>query len=188
MRQIRDDAFYFTNKDVLRVVPQLEAMIAPVEWRLEKRSHAKTRETMSFARDAINAGRIGVIFPSGRLAKRRWLRLHERPWMASAAMMARKFDVPVIPVHIQARNSVLFYLFDMIHPTLRDITLFYELLNKSRQPFRITVGEPISPSALPVKSDEGIAMLRKATLGLESSGSNTVSLVKASRKPYWLKA
>ena len=188
MTQVRQDAFYFTNKDVLRVVPQLEDMIAPVEWRLEKRSHAKTRETMSFARNAISAGRVGVIFPSGRLAKRRWLRLHERPWMASAAMMARKFDVPVIPVHIQARNSALFYLFDVIHPTLRDITLFHELLNKERQPFRITVGEPISPSALPVKSDEGIAMLRKATLGLGDSGSNTVSLVKASRKPYWLKA
>lgn len=188
IKQVRPNAFYFTNKDVLRVVPQLEHMIAPVEWRLEKRSHAKTRETMSFARTAIEAGRIGVIFPSGRLAKRRWLRLHERPWMASAAMMARKFDVPVIPVHIEARNSALFYLFDILHPTLRDITLFHELLNKARQPFRITIGEPISPSALPIKSDKGIEMLRKATLGLGQSGSPTVSLVDATRRPHWLKA
>ena len=35
-----------------------------------------------------------------------------QPWMASAAMLARKFDLPVIPVNIRARNSVLFYLFD----------------------------------------------------------------------------
>ena len=50
-------------------------------------------------------------------------------------------DLPVIPVNIRARNSALFYLFDFIHPTLRDITLFHETLNKHRQPYRITVGE-----------------------------------------------
>ena len=60
--------------------------------------------------------------------------------MSSTAMLARKFDLPVVPIHIRARNSALFYLFDAIHPTLRDITLFHETLNKARQPFRIRVG------------------------------------------------
>ena len=66
---------------------------------------------------------MAVLFPSGRLAKRTWWWLNERPWMASGAMIARKFNLPVIPLHITARNSALFYLFDRIHPTLRDITL-----------------------------------------------------------------
>ena len=131
----RPDVFFYANADILKVLPQLEVMIAPVEWRHEKRSHGKTRETMAYTRQAIDAGRLGVIFPSGRLAKRRGLRLYERPWMTSAAMIARKFDVPVIPVNIRARNSWLFYLFDLLHPTLRDITLFHETLNKHRQPF-----------------------------------------------------
>ena len=165
------------------VMPQMEDFICPVEWRQDKRSHGKTRETMAFTRKAVEEGRIGVIFPSGRLAKRRGLRLHEREWMASAAMLARKFELPVIPVNIRARNSVLFYLFDLLHPTLRDITLFHETLNKERQPFRITVGEPISPSALPAKADEGIELLRKATLALGGEDAPTVSLVKATRKP-----
>ena len=162
----RADAYFFANRDILRVFPQMESMIAPVEWRKELRSHGKTRETMRYVSDATQEGRLGVIFPSGRLAKRRGLRLYERPWMASAAMLARKFDLPVIPVNIQARNSALFYFFDLIHPTLRDITLFHETLNKDRQPFRVTVGEPISAASIPRNSEEGIAMLRKATLAL----------------------
>ncbi|MEN8656691.1 MAG: 1-acyl-sn-glycerol-3-phosphate acyltransferase, partial [Marivita sp.] len=137
LRQVRQDAYYFANHDILKVLPQMADMIAPVEWRKERRSHAKTRGTMVFARKAVADGRLGVIFPSGRLAKRRGTRLHERPWMASAAMLARKFDLPVIPIHVQARNSALFYLFDAIHPTLRDITLFHETLNKHRQPYEI---------------------------------------------------
>lgn len=178
----RPDSYFFANSDILRVLPQMHDMIAPVEWRAEKRCHAKTRETMAYVRGATDAGRLGVIFPSGRLAKRRGLKLHERPWMASAAMLARKFDLPVIPVNIQARNSVLFYLFDALHPTLRDVTLFHETLNKTKQPFRVRVGEPISATSLPQKSEDAIKMLRRTTLALGESAPN-VSLWKATRRP-----
>ncbi len=185
---IRPDTYFFANKDVVRVMPQLDDIICPVEWRQNKRSHAKTRETMARCREAVAQDRLGVIFPSGRLAKRRGLSLHERPWMASAAMIARKLELPVIPVNIRARNSAMFYLFDLLHPTLRDITLFHETLNKARQPFRITIGEPISPSALPSKSEAGIEMLRKATLALGGPKAPAVSLLDATRRPSWLKA
>ncbi|SCM68541.1 1-acyl-sn-glycerol-3-phosphate acyltransferase [Donghicola eburneus] len=187
IQNVREDAYFYANSDILRILPQFDAMIAPVEWRKDKRSHGKTRETMAYTRKAVDAGRLGVIFPSGRLAKRRKLKLHERPWMASAAMIARKFDLPVIPVNIRARNSALFYLFDFIHPTLRDITLFHETLNKHRQPFRITVGEPISARALPVKSEEGIEMLREATLALGGRYAPTVDLWQNTRRPKWVK-
>jgi putative hemolysin len=75
----RPDLFFYANANILRVLPQLGDLIAPVEWRPEKRSHAKTRATMAFTRAAIVEGRLGVIFPSGRLAKRRGLTLHGRP-------------------------------------------------------------------------------------------------------------
>ena len=107
--------------------------------------------------------------------------------MASAAMIARKFDLPVIPINIRARNSAVFYLFDALHPTLRDITLFYETLNKDRQPYRITVGEPISPSALPAKSEDGIELLRRATLALGGRYAPNVSLVDNGRRPGWVR-
>ncbi len=183
LHPIRPDLYFYANRDILRVLPQMADSIAPVEWRLEKRSHAKTRETMAYTRAATEEGRLAVIFPSGRLMQRRGLRLHERPWMPSAAMIARKFEMPVIPVNIRARNSVLFYLFDAIHPTLRDITLFHEMLNKARQPYVVTVGEPISPAALPASSEEGIELLRRATLALGGTEDHAVSMISATRKP-----
>lgn len=179
---LRPDLFFYANADILRVLPQLSSMIAPVEWRHEKRCHGKARETMAYTRDAVAQDRLGVIFPSGRLAKRRGLRLYERPWMASAAMIARKYDLPVIPVHIQAHNSALFYVLDLIHPTLRDITLFHETLNKDHQPFRIRVGAPIPASALPKNSDDGIAMLRRATLSLGEDLAGGVSMLASLRE------
>lgn len=182
----RPDAFFYANSDILRVLPQMESMIAPVEWRIDKRSHGKTRETMAYTRKAIEAGRLGVIFPSGRLAKRRWLRLHEREWMASAAMIARKFDLDVIPVNIRARNSALFYLFDLLHPSLRDITLFHETLNKGRQPYRLAVGSPIPASRLPTNSTAAIAELKERTLHLGGRHAPEVSLAEMTRRPRWV--
>jgi len=186
LKQIRPDPYFYANGDILRVLPQMEDMIASVEWRVEKRTLAKTRATMAYTKEAVAQERLGVIFPAGRLAKRRGLKLHERPWMPSAAMIAKKFDLPVIPVNIRARNSALFYLFDLIHPTLRDITLFYETLNKNRQPFRITIGEAISPAALPQNSNEGIEILRRATLALGGEYAPAVSLVQTTRRPSWV--
>ena len=173
---VRDDLFIYANHDMIRVLPQTEELIAPVEWRMEKRSHAKTKYTMDYTRAALGQGRIGLIFPSGRLAKRHGLKLHERPWMASAVMIARKFGAPVIPLHIRARNSALFYLLDAIHPTLRDVTLFNEVLNKADHTYRITIGKPIDPASLPAKSEEGIEALRRAVLDLPAPGPNAAHM------------
>lgn len=179
LSNIRDDAFFFANSDILRVLPQMYEVIAPVEWRPDKRDRTKTRETLQYTTRAMNEGRIGVIFPSGRLAKRQGLRLFERPWMASAVTLARKFDVPLIPLHIRARNSLLFYIFDLIHPTLRDITLFHETLNKDRQPYRLSVGGRIRTKWLGNSIPEALNTLRDATLSL---GEPDVSLILASRQ------
>ena len=188
LKRVRPDLYIYANSDILRVLPQFGDLIVPVEWREDKRTRQKTRDTMEQTRRAIEAGKLGVIFPSGRIAKRRGLWLFERQWMASAAMIARKYDLPVIPVHMRARNSLLFYLFDLIHPTLRDITLFHETLNKDRQPYRITVGRPILPSRLPAKSEDGIRMLRRATLRLGGRHAPNVSLVDSTRRPSWARA
>ena len=188
LKAVRPDLYIYANSDILRVLPQFGDLIVPVEWREDRRTRSKTRETMAQTHRAIEDGKLGVIFPSGRIAKRRGLWLFERQWMASAAMIARKNDLPVIPVNMRARNSLLFYLFDLIHPTLRDITLFHETLNKDRQPYRITVGKPILPDALPAKSEEGIRMLRRATLRLGGRHAPNVSLVDSTRRPSWARA
>jgi len=183
LMQRRSDAFYYANSDILRVLPQFSDIIVPVEWREDKRTVSKTRETMQLTRKALEAGRLGVIFPSGRLAKRRGLRLHERPWMASAAMIARKFELPVIPLHIRARNSAMFYTFDAIHPTLRDITLFHETLNKDVQPYHLTFGRPLDGALLPKDANAGIEILREATLRLGSERHGEISLTDT--RPAW---
>jgi len=166
VRDRRPDHVFLANADALRVVPKGRDIIIPVEWVMEKRSMAKTRATLSDVRKALDAEKCVIIFPSGRLAHMSWHGLVEKPWESSAAMLARKYDAPVIPLRIEARNSLLYYFFAKVNAELRDITLFHELLNKKGQIFRMTFGEAIDPAILPKNAEESTEIIRKIVLGL----------------------
>ncbi len=187
LRQKRPDLFVFANRDATRAMPQLGSLIAPVEWRPEKRSHGSNRETLSYASSAFSEGRMAVLFPSGRLAKRRGLKLCERPWMPSAAMLARKYELPVVPLHITARNSALFYLFDFLHPTLRDITLFHEVINKAEHSFKLRMAPPVDGASLPRDAAVATEVLKRATMRAGERGDYSVLIprkrTRALRKP-----
>ena len=161
IRDRRPDHLFLANADALRVIPKGEDIIIPVEWVKSKRNHAKTRDTLLAVKAALQAGRCVVIFPSGALAKLSWRGLVDKPWQSSAAMLARKYKAPVIPLRIKARNSFLYYAFARLNAELRDITLFHELLNKKGQTFRLSFGEPIPPEALSKNADEATAYIRK---------------------------
>lgn len=157
----RPDHLYLANADALRVIPKGEDIIIPVEWVKSKRNHSKTRGTLLAVKAALKEDRCVVIFPSGALAQLSWRGLVDRPWQSSAAMLARKYKAPVIPLNIKARNSGLYYLFAKLNAELRDITLFHELLNKKGQIFKLTFGEPIAPEDIAKNADQATADIRQ---------------------------
>lgn len=145
----RPDMTFFANRDAIRAAPGLEDMIIPVEWVAQKRTAARSRETLVSAIRAFEAERCVVLFPSGRLAFMDENKtLTEQEWLPSVAIFARKYECPVVPVHIEMRNSWLYYWFWKINTELRDITLFHELLNKKGKTYKMTFGEPIPPGGL----------------------------------------
>ena len=145
---IRPDMVFMANRDALRVNIRFADMIIPVEWREGAKSAAKAKETLRMTGRAIQRESALVIFPSGRLAAWRDGKLTERPWMASAIQLAKKNRLPIVPMHLSARNSGLFYLVSRFSQELRDMTVFHELLNKRGERFDFTIGAPIDPSAL----------------------------------------
>lgn len=161
IRDRRPQHCYLANADALRVIPKGEDVIIPVEWVKDKRSHAKTRETLLKMKEALEDERCVVIFPSGRLGTLTWRGIVDKEWESSAAMVARKYKAPIIPLNIKGRNSTLYYLFARMNAELRDITLFHELLNKKGKTFRLTFGEPIDPMTLPKNAEVTTSYIRK---------------------------
>ncbi|KAA9388788.1 GNAT family N-acetyltransferase [Neorhizobium galegae] len=148
LKSRRPDMMVFANRDAVRVNPRFSEMIIPVEWREEHKTKLKARETLVLTNKTIEDGKVMVLFPSGRIAYWADGRLNERPWKTSAVSLARKYNLPILPIHMRARNSGLFYWFAKWSTELRDMTVFYELLNKKGDHFDFTVGRMIPPSAL----------------------------------------
>jgi putative hemolysin len=151
IRTRRADAIYFANADALRVSPRLSEVVIPVEWVVDKRTRDKTRATLDAARAAFEAERCVVLFPAGRLARvGKNGQLTDPEWAPTAASLARRYQAPIVPIHVTGPTSTLFHLFDRVSRELRDVTLFHELLNKRKKAFRLNVGKPIPPSRLDV--------------------------------------
>lgn len=149
LKTIRPDICFYANADAHRVCPRFDQVLIPVEWVDAKRTREKTRNTLNLTREAMEAERCLVIFPAGKLARRQADgQLAESPWMASATSIARKYEAPILPIHVDGPWSTLFHFFHGFSGELRDITLFHELLNKRGRAFRLTVGQPIPPAAL----------------------------------------
>ena len=171
LKAVRPDLMVFANRDAVRVNPRFAEMIIPVEWREDHKSKLKTRETLLLTNKAVEEGKVMVLFPSGRIAYWDEGKLNERPWKTSAVGLARKYNLPILPIHMRARNSGLFYWFAKWSTELRDMTVFYELLNKKGNQFEMTVGHMIQPDELEGDVIEATRALEQHTVhGLAADG------------------
>ncbi len=161
LKALRPDLIFYANSDALRVAPRLGEVLIPVEWVEEKRTRERTRLTLTMTRQAMEAERALVIFPAGKLARQIKTGVaRDLPWASSAFSVARKYDAPILPLHLAGPWPTLFHLFDGFSGELRDITLFHELLNKRGKAFRLTVGPPVSPAALPADPAQAAASMK----------------------------
>jgi putative hemolysin len=149
LKAVRSDISFYANADAHRVCPRFDDVLIPVEWVEAKRTRERLRRTLTLTREALEAERCLVIFPAGRISRRQAGGvIRDKDWAASAVSIARKFDAPVVPVHVAGPWSTLFHLFHGVSDELRDITLFHELLNKRGRAFTLTVGAGIAPHML----------------------------------------
>ena len=161
LKAVRRDLCFYANSDAHRISQGLTEVLIPVEWVEAKRTRERTRQTLLLTRQALEAERCLIIFPSGRLARRQPDgRIADPPWASSAISLARKYETPIIPLHVAGPWSRLFHLFDRVSGELRDITLFHELLNKQGRSFALTVGRPIGFETLEGEPAEAIARLK----------------------------
>jgi putative hemolysin len=166
LRRVRPDISFFANRDALRVAPGLRDCLIPVEWVPEKRTVAKTKDMLQRAQASFEADEAVVLFPSGRIAKQSPSGLIEQQWLPAIVTFARKYNAPVVPLGLKARNSWLYYFFDRFSPELRDMTLFYEMLNKRKEAFALRFGPVIPVSALAGTPAEATEALRQQAISL----------------------
>ena len=158
--KVREDVFFFANELFVYLLGSFKDVMAPVVWNKEKEIHSATKVTLERLNTFFGDERIGIIFPSGRLSKLTLLGIWDRPWEKTPITLAKKYNFPVIPVYITAKNSWFFYFASYANKQLRDVSQLNELLNKKEYKFTIKIGKPIKHSDLSSHNDIAIQQLR----------------------------
>ncbi len=148
VKQVRPEVKFYANSDAHRACPGFVDNLIPVEWVAGKRTRERTRLTLKMTEQAVEAGHPIMIFPAGRLARRRNGVLVDPEWMATAVSLARRYELPIAPCHVAGPYAFWFHSFAAISTELRDITLFHELLNKRGKTYRLNFGRIIAPNEL----------------------------------------
>ena len=160
LKPARPDALFYANSDAERVCKRFGEALIPVEWVLAKRTRERTRVTLKMTGEAFESNRPLAIFPAGRLARMRDGQLTDPEWMPTAASLARKYELPILPVHMSGPYSFWFHTFAKFSAELRDMTLFHELLNKQGKTYKLTFGPLIPHTAIAGDTTSSIRQLK----------------------------
>ena len=150
LKERRPDFTLYANSDMIKLAKGFEDIIIPVDWNEKNKSSKKSRMILKRTRDTLIKKKALLVFPSSRLSKRKGMHLYERPWITTIIKLSKKFNAPIIPFHMSAANSLLFYFLEIANTELKDISLFKELINKRDLKYNIKFGKRIEPSSIDI--------------------------------------
>ena len=153
--QHRPDLKVVTNKLLLRF-PEFRQLFIGVDILGRQRDN---RQSLRDLNDHVSGGGAVLIFPAGTVGKLNWRneRVDDTEWHTTAAKIALRHDAWCLPVHVEGRNSRLFYASAWIHKRLRTLLLPRAMLERTTRPINITVGRPLK------LSEAGLSSARAAT-------------------------
>ena len=146
LRRVRPDVRVMANF-MLNRIPEMRPHIIAVDPfdAASARNVAPLRESVRWLKEG---GVLGV-FPSGEVSSvdLASLTIEDPAWSENVARIARKIDVPVLPVHFEGANGAAFQLAGLVHPRLRTAMLPRELARSNGRRLAVRIGKVIQPTA-----------------------------------------
>ncbi|MCG6969770.1 MAG: lysophospholipid acyltransferase family protein [Gammaproteobacteria bacterium] len=145
LRQYRSDVKIMANYFLQRI-PEISDVFIGVDPFGGKKSTNNNLKPMREAIQWLKQGGLLLIFPAGEVSHRKWLQkeIADPPWSNTVARLIKITQATVTPVYIHGQNSNLFQWAGLIHPRLRTVMLFRELLNKQKSSIIVRIGKTIS--------------------------------------------
>lgn len=108
-------------------------------------SHKGLKEILT----SLDQGMAVLIFPSGDISKidLTKLRIADCEWNQTSVKLLYKANAPIVPVYLNTKNSLLFYILNTISSKLGLMLIFREAFEKANSTVTITIGDSFSPAA-----------------------------------------
>ena len=136
--EVRKDVRIVAN-DLLMNFSNLHSLLIPID----NLGTGSARRSFKATLAALEREEAVVLFPAGEVSRARPTGVMDPPWRPGFLHFARKTSTPLLPVHIAAKNSLLFYGASMLFKPLGTALLAHEMFNKRSHTIRFRVGEAI---------------------------------------------
>lgn len=136
--RVRRDVKVVTNRMLTHLEP-LSSLFIPVD-----NMGGKTAKTslVQMEQHLQNAG-VLIFFPAGEVSRPTRKGIRDKKWHSGFIKLAGKLRVPLLPVHIQAHNSLLFYASTLVSPTLSMLLLMQQMFRRRHSQLPIKIGQQI---------------------------------------------
>jgi putative hemolysin len=141
--EVRSDVKIIAN-DLLMNFSNLHGLFIPVDNMGAGSALRSYRATLA----ALEREEAVVVFPAGEVSRASPTGVKDSRWRPGFLHFVRKTSAPLLPVHIAAKNSLLFYGASMLFKPLGTALLAHEMFNKRSHTIRFSVGEAISAKQL----------------------------------------
>ena len=137
--RVRRDVKVVTNRMLTHLEP-LSSLFIPVD-----NMGGRTAKTslIQMEQHLQNAG-VLVFFPAGEVSRPTRKGIRDKKWHSGFIKLAGKLRVPLLPVHIQAHNSLLFYASTLVSPTLSMLLLMQQMFRRRHSQLPIKIGQQIA--------------------------------------------
>ncbi|MGD0958380.1 MAG: lysophospholipid acyltransferase family protein [Methylomonas sp.] len=139
IRTVRPDVRIVANR-VLSHMEPLQSVFLPVDVLSDKKNLKESYKTMV---DALENEEAIIIFPAGEVSRITPTGIRDGKWQSGFVKLARKSHCNILPIHIKAKNSALFYSMSTLYKPLGTMLLVQEMFNKKNQQIKFKVGAPI---------------------------------------------
>lgn len=102
-----------------------------------------------------------IIFPAGEVSRLSPQGVRDGHWQGGFLKLAGQARAPIVPIHIDGRNSALFYGASMLYKPLATLLLVKEMFKQQRKSIDLRIGHPI-----PFASYSGSQLTAKAKVKL----------------------
>ncbi|MDD5276270.1 MAG: lysophospholipid acyltransferase family protein [Methylovulum sp.] len=173
VRTIRPDVRIVANRLLLNVEP-LQSVFLPVEVLSDKKNLKDSYKTML---GALKNEEALIIFPAGEVSRITPAGIRDGEWQTGFIKLAKKNRCNILPIHITAKNSILFYAMSMLYKRLATMLLFKEMFNKNNQTIEFKIGCPIPYTTIAASADTHKQLSQRVRQHVLSLGKKKLPLL-----------
>ena len=127
-----------------------------------------------------------IIFPAGEVSRLNFSGVKDSRWRSGFLRLAHSAKAPILPIYVDGRNSIPFYLASMVYKPLATLLLVQEMFKQAKKTVNMHIGDIIPFTAytdLPVSTHTKTQLFKKHLYGIAKSSKTVFTTEKSIAHP-----